>query len=149
MSLDAVNYVFDRLAAAYGAAWDQSMGQAPIGDVKTVWADCLGSFLHSENAKKSIMWALKNLPDRVPNAMAFRNLCRLAPAEKVVALPSPKADPVRMAVELAKLGTLRSSQATPTGAKDWAHKLKARHQAGDNLNSNQIKSYQIALRGAA
>jgi len=149
MNLDAVNYVFDRLAAAYGSAWDQSMGQAPIQDVKTVWADCLGSFLHSESAKKSIMWALKNLPDRVPNAMAFRNLCRLAPAEKAPALPSPKADPARMAIELAKLGGLRSSQAVPAGAKDWAHRLKARHDANEKLSPNQIRCYQAALGEAA
>lgn len=145
MSAEAVNYVFDRLAAAYGAAWDRSLGEAPIADVKTVWSDCLASFLHSESAKRSIMWGLQNLPDRVPNAMEFRGLCRHAPAVKVEALPEPKADPERVKAELAKLGHVRMATGSPHGMRDWAHRLKARHAAGEKLNMNQIRCYTEAL----
>lgn len=40
-----IERVFLRLAATYGAAWDRALGQAPIGDVKTVWAHELSAFL--------------------------------------------------------------------------------------------------------
>lgn len=150
MSVEAVDYVFERLAATYGAAWDRSLGQAPITDVKTVWADGLSSFLHSEDAKRSIMWALKNLPERCVNSIEFRNLCRLAPARSgVLQLPEPAADPARVAAELAKLGHVHRAPASPHGMKDWAHRLKARHEAGEKLNRNQIRCYTEALGCAA
>jgi len=143
---DAVAYVFSELAATYGAAWDRSIGQAPIADVKTKWADALGSYLHSNEAKRSIMWALKNLPDRCPNSREFRTLCGHAPARVMPALPEPKADPERVAAELAKLGQLKSTRATPAnGMKDWAYRLKARHEAGEKLNTNQVLCYREAL----
>ena len=148
--IDPVEYVFEKLAAAYGAAWDRSLGQAPISDVKTAWADALSNFLHSDDAKRSIVWALKNLPERVMNPMEFRNLCRLAPARaETLALPEPKADPARVAAELAKLGHVRRPVASAPGMKAWAYRLKARHEAGDKLNPNQIRCYTAALGVAA
>ena len=147
---DPVDYVFERLAATYGAAWDRALGQTPIVDVKTVWADCLSSFLHSDDAKRAILWALKNLPERVVNAIEFRNLCRMAPArQNQEVLPAPAADPVRVAAELAKLGQVRSRQlAAAPGMKDWAYCLKARHDAGEKLGMYQVSSYQAAIGGA-
>lgn len=141
----AVAYVFSKLAATYGAAWDRSLGQAPIADVKTSWADALESYLHSEEAKKSIMWALKNLPDRVINSREFRTLCGHAPARVMPALPEPKADPVRVAAELEKLGHVRVATSSPHGMKDWAYRLKQRHDVGQKLNPNQIRCYTQAL----
>lgn len=144
--IDPVDYVFDKLAAAYGAAWDRSLGQAPIADVKTVWGDALSGFLHSDDAKRSIVWALKNLPERVVNAMEFRNLCRMAPArDKTLALPSPPADPTRVAAELAKLGHVRKPAVSVHGMRDWANRLKARHDAGETLNLNQVRCMNAAL----
>jgi|694.fasta_scaffold16674_25 hypothetical protein len=148
--IDPVEYVFEKLASAYGAEWDRSLGQAPIADVKTAWADALSGFLHSDDAKRSIVWALKNLPERVMNSMEFRNLCRMAPARaKTLALPEPKADPARVAADLAKLGHVRKPVASAHGMKDWAHRLKARHEAGGKLNPNQIRCYCDALGMAA
>lgn len=143
---DAVAYVFEKLAATYGSAWDKSMGQAPIADVKTAWADALSGYLRSDDSKRSIMWALKNLPDRCPNSREFRTLCGHAPARVMPALPEPKADPERIQAELAKLGHARAKQVSPHGMLDWAHRMKARHLAGEKLNMNQVKCYQEALK---
>lgn len=143
----AVAYVFSELAATYGSAWDRSLGQAPIADVKTKWADALESYLHSNEAKKSIMWALNNLPDRVVNAREFRTLCGHAPARVMPALPEPKADPARVAAELAKLGHIRGetvSQPKNT-MKDWAFRLKARKEAGEKISPFQESCYKAAL----
>ena len=38
IAVEAIDRLFQRLAATYGAAWDRSLGQAPIADVKTAWA---------------------------------------------------------------------------------------------------------------
>lgn len=146
---DAVAYVFEKLAATYGSAWDKSMGQAPIADVKTAWADALSGYLRSDDSKRSIMWALKNLPDRCPNSREFRTLCGHAPARVMPVLPEPKADPERIQVELAKLGHVRVKQASPHGMRDWAHRLNDRYQAGEKLSRYQVECMQSALSSTA
>lgn len=143
---DVVEYVFKRLAATYGAAWDRSLGQAPIADVMTVWGYQLQPFTASRAAKEMILWALDNLPERCPNVIEFKALCRRAPAAELPALPEPKADPERMAAALAKLAPLKASM--PVGAFDpkaWAKSHQARHAAGERLNANQIRCYRNAL----
>lgn len=143
--IQAVDYIFAQCAATYGAAWDKALGQAPISDTKTVWLNAIAPF---KSSKKRIVWALQNLPERCPNPIQFRNLCQQAPMPELPALPEPKADPERVARELAKLGQIRSKQESPHGLKDWAHRLQARDQAGEKLNSYQKSCYRAAL-GAA
>lgn len=148
MSADAklspVEYVFKHMAATYGAAWDRALGQSPIADVMTVWEYQLQQFTQSIAAKKMIMWALDNLPERCPNVIEFKALCRKAPAAPTVALPEPAANPARMAVELAKLALLRQ---TVGGVDDkgWAKRLQARDEAGESINMNQRRCYRNAL----
>lgn len=144
---NVVEYVFKRLAATYGAAWDRSLGQAPISDVMTVWDYQLQQFTQSIAAKKMIMWALDNLPDRCPNVIEFKALCRRAPLAEPLALPDPMADPERVAAELAKLAPLRdrTESHSPVDHKAWAKRLKARHEAGEKLNMNQKRCMNEAL----
>lgn len=143
----AVDHVFAVLAATYGAAWTRSLGDSPLSDVKTAWAYQLSQFTHSKTAKRSILWALQNLPDHVPSAMQFRNVCRLAPLPQPIALPEPKADPARIAAELAKLEPLRQrlNDFTPVDHKAWAKTLKSRDEAGEPINMNQRRCYRNAL----
>lgn len=146
-SMASVEYVFKVLAAAYGAAWDRSMGTAPIGDVMTVWANALDGFTQSVQSRKAISWALNNLPDRCPNAMEFRRLCHQAPAPEAPRLPEPKADPERVRVELAKMAPLRQqAQAAAHDNKAWARRIVARHQAGDKVARCTLGMAQDALR---
>ena len=146
-----VSYVFDRLAATYGAAWDKSLGNAPLADVKTVWQDALQGFTHTDAAKKSILWALDNLPERPVNVVAFRALCRSAPAEDVPEKPVPKPDPVRLAAELAKLGDVRAKvTATMSNHRDWARALKAKDEMNPKSVTIAVRAmYQEALKGIA
>ena len=151
-ALMAVDHVFAVLEAVYGGAWLRALGTTPLATAKTVWAFQLSDFTHCTAAKRKIMWALKNAPETVPNAIQFRNLCRMAPSAEVPALPAPKADPQRVADELAKLAPAREkwAKSESTGMKDWAHRLKARHEAGDpTVNPNQVRCYKSALREAA
>ena len=138
----AVDHVFAVLGATYGAAWTRSLGTAPMSMVKTVWAHQLSHFTHSQVAKKRIVWALKNPLAAVPDSVKFRDLCRSAPsAEKeVIALPAPTNPKVVAAIVSGLKG-----KAVACGMKDWAHRLKKRHDAGEKLNLNQVRCYQSAL----
>lgn len=147
VKLSPVEYVFKHMAATYGAAWDRALGQSPIADVMTVWEYQLQQFTQSNAAKKMIMWALDNLPERCPNVIEFKALCRKAPAAPTLVLPEPAADPERMAAELAKLAPLRASigLAEAVYHKAWAKRLQARDDAGEPINLNQRRCYRNAL----
>lgn len=122
-----IDRIFSRLAATYCASWDRSLGQAPLMDVKTAWAHELAGFMQSRSAMMAVAWALENLPERCPNVIEFRNLCRMAPAAEAPALPEPKADPERLRAELAKLAPLREQfvAVTPKDCKAWAMAIMA------------------------
>lgn len=124
---EAVDYAFKVLGATYGAAWDRSIGTAPITDVKTIWGEAMADFCHSDDAKRAILWALKNLPDTVPNARQFRTLCRQAPAREVPALPSPKVNPE---IAAAVIGGLKASAPTTSrfDPRAWAKAILASPQ---------------------
>ena len=117
----------------------------PDCDVKTIWAHELAGFAQSKEQLECIAWALENLPETPPNVIKFRNLCRQAPAAPVPRLEAPKADPARVAAELAKLGTLRAGPAPAVTNLSWAHGLKAREEAGERLNPTTRTMYRQAL----
>lgn len=129
---NVVDRLFTRLAATYGAAWDRSVGQAPIVDVKTAWGHELQGF---SGQLAAMAWALENLPERCPNVIEFRNLCRRAPAADVPRLPEPKADPQRVRDELEKLGDMRQAiRAQPRANTAWAHAIVDRAKAGQRIS---------------
>ncbi len=142
---DVVEYVFKRLAATYGAAWDRSLGQSPIADVMTVWGHQLQQFTGSDAAKKMVVWALDNLPDRAPNVLEFKALCRRAPSSIPLALPEPAADPERVAQELAKLTGMVKPLPAPIGHKDWARRIVTRKDVGDRINPTSLRMARDAL----
>jgi hypothetical protein len=121
--IKAIDRLFKRLSATYGAEWERSLGATPESDAKSVWAHELDQF---KGSLHRIAWALENLPERCPNVIAFKNLCRTAPAPEEIALPAPKADPARVAAELAKLGHFRmEAKALPVDRLDWARRILA------------------------
>lgn len=118
----AVDHVFGVMGATYGASWDRSLGTAPISDVKTIWGDALSDFLHTDDAKRAIVWGLKNLPDTVPNPRQFRSLCRTAPSKAPVMLPSPAVNPE---IAARVLGGLKASTVEKVDRLAWAKKILA------------------------
>jgi hypothetical protein len=133
LSSTAIDRIFSRLAAAYGKQFFELYGQVDPGDVKTAWCHELDVFGTPDGFKR-IAWALDNLPDRAPNLLQFRNLCRQAPAPAAIALPMPAANPQRMREELAKLGHVTGAK--PQGAAsmmDWAPRILARHAGGAKI----------------
>lgn len=138
----AVDHVFSVMAATYGAAWDRSLGTAPILDVKTIWGDALSDFMHSDDAKRAIVWALKNLPDDVPNARKFRSLCRQAPAKSAVLLPAPTLNP-EIAAKV--LGELKSATMERVDHKAWARRIMTENMGGLRRTPTIVQMARNAL----
>ena len=129
-----VNYVFDVMKHAYGDKWERSL-TGGIDDAKSVWAYQLSAYTRSPEAKKSILWACKNLPNHVPTAIEFCSLCRaaynlLVENQPVTATAVKKIKNKKILVR----------------PKAWAYKLKQRHEAGEKLHTFQIMCYQEALK---
>lgn len=148
LSLTAIDRVFARLTAAYGRQFLDLYADLSPQDVKTAWAHELEDF-GTPGGMKRIAMALDNLPDKAPNAPAFRNLCRQMRVPDAPALPMPAANPERMKAELAKLGHIEKAKRMPNGVIDhkaWAKALKARDEAGEKLNPTVRRFYREALR---
>jgi hypothetical protein len=144
LSTQAIDRLFTRLGATYGAQWDKALGSAPLGDVKTLWAHELSTYA---NSLHRIAWALENLPPRCPNVIEFKQLCRQAPAPEVPALPEPKADPDRLKRELAKLADMKKIVvADKVDHKAWAKRILGRHKDGMNINPTTLRFAKEALR---
>jgi hypothetical protein len=144
LSNQAIDRLFNRLGATYGAQWDKSLGSAPLGDVKTLWAHELSTYA---NSLHRIAWALENLPPRCPNVIEFKQICRQAPAPETLALPEPKADPERLKQELAKLADIKKAAlADKVDHKAWAKKILARYTAGERINPTSLRFAREALR---
>ncbi|MBT9493911.1 MAG: hypothetical protein IV107_16555 [Paucibacter sp.] len=99
-------------------------GQEPAA-VKSSWAHELAMF---SGRLEAIAWALEMLPERCPNVLEFRKICRSAPAPDVPRLPDAKADPQRVSAELAKLGGVKAAVlgAANNSGKQWAKDLQGR-----------------------
>ena len=132
----AVERLFERFLATYGTEFSNKWGGAPISDVKSVWADELSGFA---NRLDAVAWALQNLPERVPNAVQFKALCRMAPAPAAKALPAPPpASPERVSAEMAKLGAVKERVLTSQSVgREWVAKLQERIRNGYNATEAQ------------
>lgn len=144
LPVQALDRLFARLAATYGAAWERSLGSTPLADVKTAWGHELSGF---SGRLEAIAWALENLPPKCPNVIEFKNLCRQAPAPEAPRLPEPKADPERVKAELAKLAPVRQAVATSQrDGREWARRILARQEAGDRIRPITLRFAKEALR---
>lgn len=95
-----VDHLFGRLQLRYGAAFLRQWPDTDLAALKADWGDVLDG-----TRGDAITYALRYLPERPPNAMQFRDLCRRAPTPTQQALPPPKeaADPGRVASIMARL----------------------------------------------
>ena len=104
-----IDRLFDRMAATYGQQWMAMWGALPINDVKSLWAHELQGFGHRLEA---IAYALDHLPERPPNLVAFKALCRQAPYTDAQPLPPPPADPERVHSAVATMRSTSDTRAT-------------------------------------
>ena len=141
----AIDRLFDRLEQTYGSQWSGMWRDQKMSDVKTAWSYELQNF---DKRLDAVAWALENLPERVPNLIAFRNLCRSAPAKDVPILSEPKADPARLKAELSKLGEIRTKVLTTStiDGRDWARRILQRQKDGLSLSPISSRFAKEALR---
>jgi hypothetical protein len=128
MSLEskAIDRLFARLSATYGVAFLRQYEGVEPGAVKALWGHELAVF---EANLGRIAWALEHLPERCPNVIEFKNLCRQAPVQEVKALLPPKADPARLAAEVEKLqAAIAEKPASGYDFKAWAKNILANPQ---------------------
>lgn len=151
LSLKAVDHIFDRLMATYGndfmRRWE---GQDALA-IKACWAHELAGYAGDRERMLPIAWALENLPEKPPNVIEFRSLCRRAPPPDMPRLPEPKADPQRLAAELAKLAPLKAAvlRDGPPYPMGWARRLLERHERGEKVSAYPLRCAREVLGVAA
>lgn len=144
-----IDRLFSRLSVTYGAAWDRNLGSSPLSDVKTCWGHELSGF-DSEEGLKCVAWALENLPERCPNVIEFRTLCRRSPMPERKQLDAPKADPVVVAAALERALSVRQAIASSVhDPKGWARNFVSRAEAGERIRPITLKFARQALGLAA
>lgn len=134
-----VNKIFLKLTLTFGRDFLSRWEGVPIEDVKADWAHELRGF---QQNPASIAYGLEHcITGKPPTVQEFKSACSRK-QDTTPMLPSPVVDPV---IAARVLEGLRESSKPKTSMKDWAYRLKARHESGDKLNSNQIACYQAAL----
>jgi hypothetical protein len=137
----AVDYVFEKLKTTYGEKWERSLTTG-VDDAKSIWAYQLSVYTQSDETKKCILWACKHLPNHVPNVIEFGSLCRAGHNLLVVSHQDVEPSSTKITETIKKI----KNKKVLVRPKDWAFKLKARHDAGEKLHPYQIACYQEALR---
>lgn len=129
-----VERIFMRLQGVYGreftaqfSAIDQSTGlDVGLENAKQVWAEELGSF---GDWPEAIGYALQNLPERSPNVVRFRELCRHVPPRPVAGMLTHQMTDAQMASNRQRVRDLMTSFTRPkiTRPKDdgleWARRI--------------------------
>lgn len=140
-----IDTLFETLAATYGAAWDRSLGTAPLVDVKTVWGNQLSGFNMAD-----IRYALDHLSTKCPNILEFRALCRAAPKKAPEKLEAPKADPAVIAAAIERqLGVKQAIASEVYDPKGWAKNFIRRAEAGERIRPITLTFARQALGLAA
>ncbi len=131
-----IDALFARLTGLYGNRFSNMWANIDVKLIRQTWAQELAGVKPS-----AIKYALDHLPeDFPPTVLQFRKIC-IAQPEQAPALTNSA--PINPAIRMAVVAGLSSHAAG--GPRDWAHRLKARDEAGDRLNGNQVRCYKNAL----
>lgn len=134
--------IFAKLSLAYGRDFIGRWEGIDLGDVKTDWSHELSGFdAHPE----AIAYALANLPQKPPTVIEFRAIARRAPLPEAPRLEAPKADPAKVAAEIAKQTDLKSAFAPKHNPKEWAQCIVDRAAAGDRIRPITLRFAREAL----
>ena len=135
-----VDKIFHKLILNYGRDFLGRWEGVPIEDVKADWAHELRGYQQNPSA---IAYGLEHsLGGKPPTVQEFKAICNKRP-DSTIALPSPPANPERVAAELKKME--QGKAASRVDMKAWAYRLQSRDKAGESLNMNQRRCYRAAL----
>ena len=128
-----VDRLFKRFAGMYGSQKIGSMWlDADMAEVKAVWGEALGQF-HGDSIGGAIGRLVASGSQWPPTLPEFVELCRqsaLGRTNAMPALPAPRGNPEVASREIAAAAeTIGRSRPS----RDWAHRILARHEAGEHL----------------
>lgn len=147
LPLPWVDRIFEKLALVYGQAFLARWRDLDLDAVKADWAHELAGF---EQHPQAIAHALQSLPpEKPPTVLQFRELARRAPLPELPRLESPPADPQRVASELARLATARTTAAQAVDHRAWARRILDRKARGERVNRTVLSMAQQAMGVAA
>lgn len=139
-----VDRIFDKLTLVYGQAFLRRWQDIDLNAVKSDWGHELAGFAQHPRA---IAFALENLPvDKPPTVLEFKAMARRVPAADVPRLEVPKADPERVARELAKLAPIRKAAPVTVDRLAWAKRILARAEGGERVALGTLNIAKAALR---
>ena len=147
LPLPWVDRIFEKLTLVYGQAFLARWRDLDLDAVKADWAHELDGF---ERHPKAIAHALQALPpEKPPTVLQFRELARRAPLPELPRLAGPPADAGRVAAELAKLATVRTTAAQAVDHRAWARRILDRKARGERVNRTVLSMAQQAMGVAA
>ena len=138
-----VDMIFTKMTLVYGRDFLGRWEGLNLADVKTDWAHELGGF---EPYPEAIAYAMKNLtPGKPPTVLEFRAIALKAPLPQWQELPAPTLSGEKLTVEIARIVELKKRAKDVPGAKDWAHRIIGRFNAGDNVRPVSLRFAREAL----
>jgi hypothetical protein len=145
LPLEVIDRVFARLVATYGRDFSARWEGLDQNAVKSSWGHELGGY---EKNLKAIAYALENLPERAPNVIEFRNICRRAPSVQTLQLEPPKFD--KAIAEMVMNGTRKVLENSPkVDHKAWARKILDDVAAGMKKSPTVVQMARNAIGEAA
>lgn len=143
-----IERIFKKMSVNYGSKFaDLWRGTDPV-DMKNEWAYKLAGFADMPKEIKEALDALDDKP-YPPTLPEFLALCREAgrriDGHKPAIEYRPTAEEQARADALIKKAAERMTKIDRRDHKEWAKKLKARHESGEILSLIQVNAYREAL----
>jgi hypothetical protein len=135
-----IDRIFTKLTLTYGQAFLRQYDGVEMADVKANWGHELACFQQSPDA---IRHGLEHLPERPPNIVQFRDLCRIPVKPVLLTNDLPPVDPKMAALVKDAL----SKAERRIGDREWAERLKSKELAGARLTQYQRACWREALGG--
>ena len=143
LQTELVDMIFTKMTLVYGREFLGRWEGLNLADVKTDWAHELGGF---ESHPEAISHALRNLtPGKPPTVLEFRDIARKAPLPEFKVLPAPTVTDERLAAVFQKIAAIKKKPKDSPGAKDWAHRIIGRYNAGENVRPVSLRFAREAL----
>ncbi|MCZ2249264.1 MAG: hypothetical protein LC111_10950 [Bacteroidia bacterium] len=137
-----VEHLFAKLSVRYGVAFLRQYGDADPALVRADWAEVLDG-----TSGTSLSYALRYLPVSPPNAIAFRDLCRRAPAPEAPRITHdvPPPDPARVQAIVGELGKPSASAHLSPAQQCAANILRIAADRGGRLSRPQREQLMAML----
>lgn len=143
---DFVVQIHSALAIRYGRRWMAMWAGLDMELVRADWRRQLRDYAGNRGA---VLHALDNLPDQVPTASDFRQLCAAGPRPAFQPLPSPATSATGKAAMRELLGRLRSGDAIGMRGRGWVDAVMGRCADGEPVSPTVRAMAAAARRGSS